>query len=146
MDKDQAGLLHTINFKDEGDGTNSETMVVYSPDETRLIKMLMTNLQTTIAVASAVDLAKNYAAGGALLYAEKKEIIDDEGLIYHIKAGGDEDSEEIFVFAKTQASMIRFLVKHLQIELSKATAFDVWAAYERGDGVLRIDDDGKLVK
>jgi len=143
MTHDGKGKLYRIDFREDEDGGAGDIMIVLASGETPVIKMLMKNLQVTLMVARGVMVALACERGDEILRANKDKPLDESGEIYNIRLNANE-SEEILVFASEEAEVIRFLIEHLQITLMEADGLDVMGSYERGEGVIEIDDDGSL--
>jgi len=145
MTQEEKGKLYRIDFREDEDGEAGDIMIVLASGETPVIKMLMKNLQTTLMLARGVTIALTYERGDKVLRADKDKNLDESGEIYSISFNGsDNEAEEILVFAIDEASVIRFLIEYMQISLMEAATFDVMESYERGEGVIKIDDDGNL--
>lgn len=58
----------------------------------------------------------------------------------------DESSkEEMIVECPDETSIIKMLLKRLNIDLKKASAHDVLKAYRRREGVVEIDKEGEII-
>jgi len=145
MVNEESGKLYRIDFHEENEDRGREIMIAMAPGETPVIKMLMTHLKVKMTFASGVQVALAFEKGVGIIKSKEKEVISDKGQVYCFTFTGDSNNqEELLIFSEDEPTVVRMLIERMQISLMEASAFDVMHAYERGDGVIEINDSGSI--